>query len=185
MLTGFLLINYEYAQKERRGEQIDPQKDPRRWLYAEMPERFCWNKVKYRWEHRKRSHKGIGRLVFIGPSAGDLFYLRLLLTEVRGPVSFEALRTVNGNLLPWKDACAALGLLEDDQEWDKCLREACPMNTGPMLRGLFATILLECTPTAPRELWDRYRRWFREDCRHILTNTYLMPLPEDENERIT
>src|SRR5712664_4458661 len=94
-----------------------------------MGQRYCW-------KPRQKFHKGIGRLVFIGPSAGDLFYLRLLLTHVRGPTSPEALRTMDGNLLPWKEACAALGLL-DDKEWDQCLREACPINPGHMLRDLF------------------------------------------------
>lgn len=101
--------------------------------------------------------------------------------HVRGPASPEALRTVDGNLLPWKEACAALGLLDDDKEWDQCLREACPINPGHMLRALFATILLDCAPAAPRQLWDRYRH---HDCRHMLTNKYFRAIPDDEHERI-
>ncbi|OXV10052.1 hypothetical protein Egran_02184 [Elaphomyces granulatus] len=41
-----------------------------------MGQRYCW-------KPRQKFHKGIGRLVFIGPSAGDLFYPCLLLTRSR------------------------------------------------------------------------------------------------------
>jgi PIF1-like helicase len=184
MLTAFYDINRQHARLEERGLEIDPLKDPRRLLYVEMPERFTWDKQRYCWKPRQRSHKGIGRLVFIGPSAGDIFYLRLLLTHVRGPTSPEALRTVGGNLLPWKEACAALGLLDDDKQWDLCLREVCPINPGNTLRALFAMILLECAPAAPRQLWDRYRQYFRDDCRQMLTNKYFRAIPDDEHERI-
>jgi hypothetical protein len=38
MLTGFYDINREYARREGRGIEIDRRKDPRRYLYVEMPE---------------------------------------------------------------------------------------------------------------------------------------------------
>jgi hypothetical protein len=184
MLTAFYDINQQYARLEERGIEIDPRKDPRRVFYSEMPEWYTWDKRRYCWKPRQRSHKGIGRLVFIGPSAGDLFYLRLLLTHVRGPISPEALRTVGSDLLPWKEACAARGLLDDDKEWDLCLREACPINSGHTLRAIFTMILLECAPASPRQLWDRYRYYFRDDCRRMLSNKYFRAIPDDEHERI-
>ena len=59
------------------------------------------------------------------------FYLCLLLTIVRGPTSFEDLRTVNNVLHDtFKSAYVARGLLEDDKEWIQYLREAAIMNTG-------------------------------------------------------
>lgn len=38
----------------------------------------------------------IGRLYFVSPSAGELYYLRMLLNIVKGPISFKELRTVGG-----------------------------------------------------------------------------------------
>ena len=184
MLTGYYAINQHYADMEREGCPIDPTEDSRRRLHAEMPEQFSWDKKRYCWKPRRISHKGIGRLVFIGPSAGDLFYLRLLLTHVRGPTSAENLRTVDSTLFSWKEACAAHGLLENDEEWNQCLREACPTESGHAIRNLYATILLECAPAHPVHLWNQYRRWCQDDCRHVLTNKYFRPIPEDENERI-
>ena len=37
MLTGFYNINRDYARREERGMEIDRQKDPRQYLYVEMP----------------------------------------------------------------------------------------------------------------------------------------------------
>ena len=121
MLTGFYAINQKYTDEAAQGIQIDPHKDSCHRLYAEMLEHFTWDKQQYCWKYHERSRTCIGRLVFISPSAGDLFFLQLLLTQVCGPTSSEDLRTVDGNLLSWREACAALGLLENDNEWDLCL----------------------------------------------------------------
>ena len=49
------------------------------------------------------------------PLAGERYYLRLLLTVVPGAKSFEGLRTIAGIEYPtFREACRALGLLEDD-----------------------------------------------------------------------
>lgn len=48
----------------------------------------------------------------------------MLLTKVRGPTSFEALRTVNGVLFnSFRDACKEYGLLDDDKEWHEIIAE--------------------------------------------------------------
>ena len=97
----------------------------------------------------------------VPPNGGERFYLRLLLTVVKGMLflltissnkpliyflattSYQALRTVNGVLCnTFKDACQARGLLDDDQEWLFCLQEAAGMCTGQGLHNLFVTILL-------------------------------------------
>ncbi len=54
-------------------------------------------------------------MFFVSPTAGERFHLRTLLTVVKGPTSFENLRTINGIEFPtFRDACIHLGLLEDD-----------------------------------------------------------------------
>ena len=89
-------------------------------------------------------------MYFASPSSGERFYLRLLLTVVVGATSFTHLRTVNNiHHNTYKEACFALGLLEDDQEWSQCLQEAGQMQTGYTLRMLFDTILFHCNPTSP------------------------------------
>ncbi|CAG8467581.1 6869_t:CDS:2 [Cetraspora pellucida] len=88
----------------------------RQYTYQEFPQHFTWNKFNKTWKLRKQDF-AIGRLYFTDPSAEERFYLRLLLTKVRGPRSFDHLKTINGTTyLTFKDACIALGLLEDDNE---------------------------------------------------------------------
>ena len=92
-------------------------------------------------------------MYYAHPTSGERFYLRLLLTCVRGATSFEDLYTFEGVHHPsFREACIARGLLEDDREWHQCLDEARHMQIGAQLRHLFVTILRDCTPANPREL---------------------------------
>ena len=91
--------------------------------------------------------------MYMSPTAGERYYLRLLLTSVKGPTSFEDLCTFQGVTAPsfW-EACLTCGLLEDDQEWQQCLEEAKSMATGHQLCQLFVTILRDCAPSDPVQL---------------------------------
>nr|GEW39644.1 nucleic acid-binding, OB-fold protein [Tanacetum cinerariifolium] len=72
-----------------------------------------------------RTKKSIGRLTYVRPSSGDLFYFRMLLCHQKGCKSPIEVRTINEQILPtyWA-ACEALGLLGDDKEWDIALEES-------------------------------------------------------------
>ena len=84
-------------------------------------------------------------MYFVHPTAGERYYLRMLLNVVYGATSFENLQTVNGQLYgTFKEACAALGLLQNDKEWDQCLTEVAQIQSGKQLRNLFAILLLFC-----------------------------------------
>ena len=87
---------------------------------------MTWNHTFRRWNHRKRGVGGtIGRIYFVGPSGGERFYLRLLLMVMKGPTSFDDLRTFDGMLYDtFKSACIARGLLDSDEQWDRALTEA-------------------------------------------------------------
>jgi hypothetical protein len=90
-----------------------------------------------------------------------------------GATSFADLRTVNGTTYnTYREACIALGLLQDDNEWIQCLTEAAAMQVGSALRTLFATILLHCHPTSPGELWQRFRHQICDDLHHKLQTIY-------------
>ena len=54
----------------------------------------------------------------VGCQDSELFYLRRLLTVVRGATSFMDMRSYMGAChLTFKDACAARGMLLDDAEY--------------------------------------------------------------------
>jgi hypothetical protein len=121
-------------------------------------------------------------MYFAGPQAGERFYLRTLLTVVRGATSFEHLRTVDGVVHPtFQAACRAHGLLEDDNEWELCLEEATVMQTGHQLRQLFATILKENWPLSdPVALWNRFKENICDDVRHKLIQKGFPNPTEDQ-----
>ena len=99
---------------------------------------------------------------------------------MRAPTSYQDLRTVNGQHYPtFKDACKALGLLEDDTEYIKCLEEAAVMQTGSALCSLFGTMMIHGTPTDTVKLWDQFKAQICDDLGHALRQRGIPePTPE-------
>jgi hypothetical protein len=130
--------------------------------YQEFPQQFVYQDKEW---HIRKTGFALGRMYFVPPSTTDeRFYLRTLLTAVKGPTSFESLRTFGSVTYPtFHEACLARGLLEDDGEWRQCLLEASFMQTGARLRDLFATLLLFCCPTKPEQLWNEFRGHICDD----------------------
>ncbi|XP_071732984.1 uncharacterized protein [Rutidosis leptorrhynchoides] len=64
--------------------------------YFEFQEKFISNKDNRSWIRRKRNTGVIGRIHHVAPASGDIFFLRILLNKVKGPTSYEDIRTVNG-----------------------------------------------------------------------------------------
>jgi len=103
-------------------------------LYPDCPRHYSWKKSTGTWVKRQRRSCTVGRVYFVPPSAGERYYLRILLYNVPGPTSFDSLRTYNGILYEsFQDACSTRGLLETDEEWDVCLTEAATFKTGHQL----------------------------------------------------
>ncbi len=71
--------------------------------------------------------------------------LRLLLLHVRRVKSFVDMRTVDG------EVCSRRGLLADDAEWKRVLRESFASEFVP-LSQVFATMLAYCEPSDPLSL---------------------------------
>ncbi|SAL94734.1 hypothetical protein, partial, partial [Absidia glauca] len=64
----------------------------------------------------------------------------------------------------FQDAALARGLLENDDEWDNCLEEASALAAYPsMIRRLFCYILLNCSPSNPSLLWEKYKDRMSDD----------------------
>ncbi|XP_057432816.1 uncharacterized protein LOC130725620 [Lotus japonicus] len=89
----------------------------RNLTYAEFPSKFVYNKKSTIWLPRKRGIS-LGRLQFIAPGMGENYYMHVLLNRQKGCDSFKSIRTVKGVVYPtFRDACEAMGLLEDDREY--------------------------------------------------------------------
>ena len=179
-LTEFFTKNGEAAAAAANGQQLDF--DCRELLYQEFPTHMTWDNKHRRWKLRKnRPAKTIGRMYFAGPSSGERFYLRMLLTIVKGSVSFEDLRTWNDVVHPtFKSACIARGLLDSDEQWDRSLAEAGLWQGGFQLRELFVCILLHCQPADALQLWRNHSVNLSDDCRHQLRTIHQIDDPSDE-----
>ncbi|QRV97710.1 ATP-dependent DNA helicase PIF1 [Ceratobasidium sp. AG-Ba] len=173
-LTGFFKLN------QHDNERI--QLIANSMVYQEIPSKFSWDKKARKWNLRaaRRGHpqfgidsprvqSAIGRMYFVGPNQGQKYFLRLLLTVVKAPTSFEDLRTYNNVTYDtYQECCIARGLHEDDGEWAACLEEAAVIKSGHQLRKLFVVILTFCSPNDPKRLWQNYRHHLCDDLRHKL-----------------
>ena len=86
--------------------------EARKRTFLEFPEFFVYNKSQ--WTLRRQTHSAVGYMPSIQPAAGELHYLRTLLTFVKGATSFEDLRKVPGHAQPlptFRAACLAQGHL--------------------------------------------------------------------------
>ncbi|KAG0588920.1 hypothetical protein KC19_2G278400 [Ceratodon purpureus] len=177
------VLNRGQVQRTRLTEffrMCATDENARRLTYQDFSQHYVWKQQESIWKIRERGF-AIGRLYFARAAEGERFYLRLLLTTFGGPRSFEDLRTVNGVVhKTFKDACNALGLLQDDGEWIQCLEEASIMRTGASLRNLFMVILSECNPSQPELLWQRFRPHLCDDLRHRLLQHYGLSEPSEE-----
>ena len=120
-LTAFFTINLELVQSE------DLQSLP---TYVDMPKLYRYDKSKKKWIRRKAHSEDvvIGRVHSINPLAGEAFYLRILLhnDHCRGKTSFQDMLTLPSghHCETFQEVCRELGLLNDDQEWQRVLEES-------------------------------------------------------------
>jgi len=118
MLTEWFSANKEYDSAKE-------------FTYYEFPLKWRWDKTNKKWVKRQHGFK-IGRLYYVNPTEGERFYLRMLLMIVKGAMSYADIRTYNGiDYETFKEACAARGLLTDDNEWYKTFEEATNWATAP------------------------------------------------------
>ena len=147
-------------------------------LYNEVPRYFRWDHSTREWKKRKQgkahdsiegyfSEDTIGRVYSVHPNFEECFYLRMLLHVVRGPKSFEDIRSVNGTVCStYKDACKLRGMLESDDIWISTLQDASVSDSPRKLRYLLAIILHWSKPSDPAQLWQGFKESLCEDIRH-------------------
>lgn len=132
MFTAWMQANKDYPKA-------------RKLTYTEFPIKFVYHSSEKKWKPRK-SGFSIGPLHQVHHTSEELFYLRILLNKVCGATCFEYIRKVGDVIYPtFRDACYALGLLDDDKEFIEVIHEASHWGSGRYLRSLFAAMLLSNT----------------------------------------
>lgn len=97
-------------------------------------------------------------------SSGELWYLRLLLTKVRGATSFESLRTVNRIVFPtFHEACKEYGLMESDKEWHEVLQQCSACGFPQQIRELFVHMMVNYKVSDLKYLWDTHWKHMVDD----------------------
>ncbi|XP_029177077.1 uncharacterized protein LOC114945157 [Nylanderia fulva] len=144
--------------------------DAHQYVYTDIPLYYVFKKVILdgkqisRWEKRQSKFNCIGRMYSVSPTEIELFHLRILLLNIKGATSYNALKTVNGVLhQTFTSACLALGLIEDDDEWKRAISKASIWMMPRQLRYLFVRILMHCQPLHPKELWNEFQVAMSED----------------------
>ncbi|XP_058772421.1 uncharacterized protein LOC131646397 [Vicia villosa] len=141
MFTTWFVANQKYE-------------DARSLTYGQFVERFVYEKKSRTWKPRKKGFT-IGRLIWVPPTTRELFYLRLMMTVVKGPLTYEEIRKVGDTQFDtFRDACFAMGFLEDDREYIGAIREVSEWGSGHFLRKLFVVMLLSSAVNRPAHVWN-------------------------------
>ncbi|CAH1421567.1 unnamed protein product [Lactuca virosa] len=163
-------------------------KDARKLTYVEFPTKFVWKANHKLWKPRKIG-RSIGRIHSVSPKLGEIYFLRILLNKVKGPKSFEEIRTVNGEEFPtFRDACYDLGLLDDDKEYVEAIKEASHSGTGFYMRFLFATMLMSDSLGRPEFVWENTWQLLSDGILYNQQRTLKSPgltLNEDQLKNLT
>ncbi|CAO3656219.1 unnamed protein product [Mucor hiemalis] len=140
-------------------------------LYTDVPKNYTQNAKTKCWEKRSnnQSYPSIGRIRYIPATDIERYSLRLLLLHVKGPTSYENLKTTDtfqedgitlGERVEWssfREAAEALGLLQDGKEWDRAMVEAHMLcNNSSRVRELYTVLLIFNFVPNYKEIWDKH-----------------------------
>ncbi|XP_031127813.1 uncharacterized protein LOC116029909 [Ipomoea triloba] len=118
-------------------------------------------------------------------SAKELAYIDM---PIRGPTSFQDIKTVQGVVYPtFRDACYARGLLDDDREYIDAINEASNWSTAQSLRKLFVILLTANLVNRPENVWNHVWHHLCEDCqynRRLVLKDMGLRLSDDEKKNL-
>ncbi|CAJ2678040.1 uncharacterized protein LOC123904970 [Trifolium pratense] len=162
--------------------------EARTLTYGQFVSKFVYVKKSRKWKLRKRGYT-IGRLIWVPPSTGELYYFRMMLAVVKGPTCYDDIKKIgNTQYFTYRDACFAMGFLEDDRQYIQAIKEAKDWGSGHFLRKLFVIILLAKTMNRPRHVWDETKVWLSDGILHrqrIIANNRELQLTEAQLENLT
>ena len=134
--------------------------------YSEFPNMFVWMPQQRVWRPRKQGYM-IGRVTYVPPGSGELYYMRILLAIQKGCTDYDSIKTVNGQIHEiYEQACYALGLLADDKEFIDAIIEACELASGNQLRRLFVSLLVMNTMSKPDVVWNATWKLLSDEILH-------------------
>ena len=161
------LTAYFNFNKEVMDTFLDTQPGPETPLpdiltktYVDFPSFARWNPTEKTWTLRQTNTQCVGRLYAVHFSQQEKFHLWLLLKHVPGPTSYDDL--LQGHQC-FADACRALGLLHDDQQWHVAMEEAATVGMPRQIRYFFSQILAFNEVSNPTALWEAFKYTMSDD----------------------
>ena len=144
----------------------DPNNPVRNILFEQLPETYSFYKRGKFWKKRKISEKNknrkpvLGRILPVTPRDPEKFALYILTKHFPG--NPEHLLNVNGQSCDsFADAARLRGLFDDNNVWERTLREATFSLNPSQIRQLFANILVfggtERCVIDGVQLWEMFR----------------------------
>jgi hypothetical protein len=156
----------------------------RNLTYCDFPKNWTWVASDRLWRKRACRDK-IGRMYYVHPTAGELYYLCMLLMIVKGATNYADIRTFNGRVYnTYREACEARGLLESDNEWNLLFDEAIVSASSHQLRQLFVTVVLHYSVSDVRGLFDKYWLYLVDDIRRRIVDSLENPSYVVPNEQL-
>ncbi|XP_058784184.1 uncharacterized protein LOC131658953 [Vicia villosa] len=175
MLTSWLVANGTYEEAQSL-------------TYGEFVTKFVYVKRNRLWKPRKKEFT-IGRLVWVPPTTGELFYLRMMLTVAKGPTSYKEIRKVGETQYEtFREACFAMGFLDDDREYICALKEASAWGTCHYLRKLFVVMLLSGAVNRPAHVWKESWIILSDGLLYeqkLIANNPNLTLPDEAIQQLT
>ncbi|XP_073222581.1 uncharacterized protein [Cicer arietinum] len=108
----------------------------------------------------------------VPPSTRELYYLRMMLTVAKGSCNYDEIKTIaNHKYDTFREACFAMGFLNDDRDYIEGIKEANGWGFGHFLRKLFAIMLISDSIKRPKKTSSIKQR--------SLKNYPSLPYPSD------
>nr|KAJ0204989.1 hypothetical protein LSAT_V11C500262960 [Lactuca sativa] len=87
----------------------------------------------------------------------------ILLNKIKGPTCYEDIRTINGT----KDACYALGLLDDDREYISSINETHHWATAFFCRSVFVMLITSDSLSRSVHVFEETYKCLFDDVIHV------------------
>ncbi|XP_058751175.1 uncharacterized protein LOC131624239 [Vicia villosa] len=126
----------------------------RQLTYGQFVTKFVYHKRTRMWKPRKKGYT-IRRLIWVPPTTRELFYLRMMLTIAKGPMSYEDIRKAgDAQCETFRDACFAMGFLEYDRDYIGAIKEASEWGSSHYLRKNFVVMLFSGDGNRSSHVWS-------------------------------
>ncbi|XP_025607776.1 uncharacterized protein [Arachis hypogaea] len=130
-------------------------------IYAKFPTKFVWKDDSSKWFPQKKGF-AIGRLTHVPAIWGTIY-------------------------ATYRDACFALGLLQDDKEFIDAIKEASSWASGSYVRRLFVILLTSNNISRPEHVWDRCWHELSDDIlyqQRAMMNMRELTMSDDEIKQL-